>query len=74
MVNPLRWWNLNLMERAVDSGLVIVTDECGEMIAHNASANWLFENLEDRRQLPVDRYMEKTCRHVIPTGPKTNRY
>lgn len=50
--------------------LVVVTDERGIIIQHNASNPWLFENLENLRQIPVGAFMDKTCTRVHPTGPK----
>jgi len=50
--------------------LVVVTDERGVIIQHRASTPWLFDNLEDLRQIPVGAFMDKTCTRVHPTGPK----
>jgi hypothetical protein len=54
--------------------LVVVTDKRGKIVAHSTSAKWLYENLENLKQLPVGRYMDKTCQRIIPSGPKAGNY
>ncbi len=54
--------------------LVIVTDKRGNIIAHSTSAKWLYENLENLKKMPVGRYMDKTCRRIIPSGPESGIY
>lgn len=54
--------------------LVVVTDARGEIIAHSASAKWLIENLENLKQVPIGRFMDKTCTRIVPSGPKATRY
>jgi len=52
--------------------LITITDERGKIIGHRESNKWLFENLENLRQLPVGKYMDKSCTRVHPTSPKAN--
>jgi len=54
--------------------LITITDERGKIIDYRASNEWLFENLDNLKKLPVGRYMDKTCTRVHPTSPKSNRY
>jgi hypothetical protein len=54
--------------------LVVVTDSRGKIIAHSAPKKWMFENLENLRQLSVGNYMDKTCTRVFPSRPTTNFY
>ncbi len=54
--------------------LVVVTDERGKIIAHAGSGKWLFENLENLRNLPVGAYMDKTCVRTHPSGLKATLY
>lgn len=56
------------------SYLVVVTDARGKIIAHQTPNDWLFENVDKLRQMPVGRYMDKTCTRVFPTRPITNKY
>jgi len=56
------------------SFLVVVTDARGKIIAHETPKKWLFDNLENLRQIPVGRYFDKTCTRVSPTGPKQIYY
>jgi hypothetical protein len=70
------YFSLDDIDRGVtDSGsLIVVTDKRGEIIEYKASAKWLYENLEALRQIPVGRYMDKTCTRAFPTGPPRTRY
>ncbi|MEN8254627.1 MAG: SHD1 domain-containing protein [Verrucomicrobiota bacterium] len=54
--------------------LVTVTDLRGKIIGHEESNEWLYENLERLKQLPVGAYMDKNCNRVFPTSPKRTRY
>ena len=54
--------------------LITVTDERGKIIDYRTSNDWLFENLNNLKQLPVSRYMDKTCSRVHPSSPKANYY
>lgn len=49
--------------------LLILTDERGEVILQQASANWLFPNLGNLRKLQVGNFLDDTCARVYPTGP-----
>lgn len=49
--------------------LLILTDERGELIQQQSSANWIFPNLENLRKLQVGNYLDDTCARVYPTGP-----
>ena len=50
--------------------LVVVTDSRGEIIAHKASSEKFFENLENLRRVPVGRYFDDECNRVPPSRPK----
>lgn len=52
--------------------LVLLTDSRGEIIAHNSTANWLMENLDELRNRGVGNYINKKCERVYPTGPRQN--
>lgn len=54
--------------------LVVITDRRGEIIEHTGTGKWLFENIENLKQLPVGAFMDKECNRVFPTGPKRTRY
>jgi hypothetical protein len=54
--------------------LVVITDSRDKIIAHETSKKWLFENLENLKQIPVGRYFDKTCTRVGPTRPKPFDY
>jgi len=49
--------------------LIIISDERGEIIQHQASNPWLWEHLENLRKLPVGAYMDKNCVRTFPTPP-----
>lgn len=72
--NPVMVMNYELLSQRngnkYKGNLVVVTDERGVIIQHRASTPWLFDNLEDLRQIPVGAFMDKTCTRVHPTGPK----
>ena len=57
--------------RKYASYLVVVTDERGKIIAYETPKKWLFENLENLREIPVGRYFDDTCTRVGPTRPKS---
>ena len=54
--------------------LITVTDQRGEIIEYKTTAKWLYENRDALAQLPVGRFMDRSCRRVFPTGPKRTRY
>ncbi len=56
--------------RKYSSYLVVVTDARGEIIAHETPKKWLFDNLENLREVPVGKCIDKTCTRVGPTRPK----
>jgi len=56
--------------RKYSSYLVVVTDLRGKIIAHETPKKWLFENLENLRQVPVGKCIDKTCTRVGPSRPK----
>lgn len=58
----------------IAESLVIVTDVRGEIVAHNSTANWLVDNLEELKERRVGQFLDKTCSRVYPTGPKATRY
>jgi len=54
--------------------VITVTDSRGKIIRHKATSEWLYENLENLKGLPLGAYMDKTCTRVFPTGPKRTLY
>ncbi|RKX43790.1 MAG: hypothetical protein DRP64_07700, partial [Verrucomicrobia bacterium] len=52
------------------SYLVVVTDSRGKIIAHETPKKWLFENLENLREISVGNFIDKTCTRVGPSRPK----
>ena len=56
------------------SYLVVITDSRGKIIAYKTPKKWLFENLENLKQIPVGRYFDKSCTRVSPTPPKPFSY
>lgn len=58
-----------------DSGcLVVVTDPRGKIIEYYSSQKWLFEHVDNLKDLSIGNYMDKSCVRVYPTGPKRTRY
>jgi len=58
-----------------DGYLLIVKDSRGEIIAHRTtSGEYLLENLENLKALPVGAYFDKTCTRCSPTRPKPYGY
>ncbi len=53
--------------------LVIVRDERGEVIAHNTTKNWLYDNFDKLEKLPLGAWLDNTCTRVHPTSPKDIR-
>jgi len=49
--------------------LIIITDERGKIIQHKTSHKWLFENLENLKNLPVGKHFDKRCIRVGPPRP-----
>ncbi|MDF7823582.1 SHD1 domain-containing protein [Pontiellaceae bacterium B12227] len=58
----------------VAESLVLLRDERGKIVAHSASAKWLFEHLDNLDRLAVGNFLDKECKRVYPTGPKATRY
>ena len=56
------------------SYLVVVTDARGKIIVHKTPKKWLFENLENLKQLATGNYFDKSCTRVGPTSPKPFYY
>jgi len=52
---------------AYDGFLITVTDERGSIIAHRASSKFLFENMENLKQLSPHNYFDRDCLRVFPT-------
>lgn len=57
-----------------DTGLVVVTDKRGKIIAHSASRKWLLEHVDALRILPVNAYFDQEGRRVLPTNTISHRY
>ena len=54
--------------------LVVITDPRGKIIAHKTPKKWLFENLENLKEVPLGKCFDKTCTRVGPTRPKPFHY
>lgn len=50
--------------------LILVTDVRGEVVGHNSTRKWLFENRELIKKLPVGAWFNEDCIRVHPTSPK----
>ena len=50
--------------------LILVRNEYGQIIAHEESANWLYENHENLQKLRMGNYMDKQCIRRYPVRPK----
>ena len=53
--------------------LVIVRDQRGEIIAHNTSKNWLFDNFDKLSALPLGAWLNDECIRVHPTPARDVR-
>lgn len=51
--------------------IIIVTDERGEIIAHEESSNWLYNNLDNLKKLSSGNYMDQTCARRYPIRPES---
>jgi len=49
--------------------LITITDERGVIIDYKASHEWLFENLEHLKKIPVGKHFNKKCERVGPPRP-----
>ncbi len=52
---------------AYDGYLITITDERGEIITHRASSKFLFENMENLKQLSPRNYFDRDCKRTLPT-------
>jgi hypothetical protein len=52
--------------------LVLVWDERGEIVAHSASSDWLYEKREKLMKLGVGMFFDDNGDRVYPTGPEPN--
>ena len=60
--------------RKYSSFLVVITDSRGKIIAYKTPKKFLFENLENLKEVPLGKYFDKTCTRVGPTRPITLSY
>ena len=51
------------------SFLVTISDKHGKIIQYATPKKWLFTHLENLKQVPVGRFMDKTCTRVHPECP-----
>lgn len=51
--------------------LVLVTDELGNLVAHEESSNWLFNNVENMKKLKIGNYFDKHGERQPPIRPAT---
>ena len=54
--------------------LITLTDKRGKIIQYKTSSPWLWDHLNNLKNIPIGRYMDKTCVRVHPTSPKATRY
>ena len=59
---------------AYKGNLITITDKRGRVIQYSASSDWLWDHIENLKELPVGRFMDKTATRVHPTSPKPARY
>lgn len=52
--------------------IVLVFDQRGELIANRSSKNWLFENREKLRKLPIGAFFDNTCIRRHASSPRPN--
>lgn len=53
--------------------IIVVTDERGEIVAHNESSNWLWDNFDNLTKLRKGNYLDQTCARRYPIRPETMR-
>ncbi len=51
------------------SYLVTITDERGKIIQYSTPSKWLFEHLENLKEIPVGKFMDKHCLRTHPECP-----
>jgi hypothetical protein len=49
--------------------LITITDERGKIIQYKTSHEWLFENMENLKKVPVGKHFNKDCNRVGPPRP-----
>ena len=49
--------------------LIVITDVRGKIIQYETSREWLFENLDNLRKLPVGKHFNNQCVRVGPPRP-----
>jgi hypothetical protein len=49
-------------------GMILIYDERGEVIAHKEVRDWLFDNREKLRELPVGSFIDRECNRIHPSG------
>ncbi len=57
--------------REYAGNLVTITDKRGVIIGYSASNEWLYDNIENLKQLPLNAYFDETCTRQYPTPPKS---
>ncbi len=50
--------------------LVTITDERGYVIQHKATHEFLFENLENLKKVPIGKHFDSSCSRTMPTRPR----
>lgn len=56
------------------ANVVVMYDKLGRIMHYSASNEWMFEQLDKLKKIPVGRYFNNMCERVIPTSPKAQRY
>ena len=50
--------------------LVTVTDERGKIVQYATPYNWIFDQLENLKKIPIGKHFNKECIRVFPPRPK----
>ena len=56
------------------SNVVVMYDKLGRIMHQSASNEWMFEQLDKLKKIPVGRYFNDRCERVFPASPKAQRY
>ncbi len=59
-------WEGNRRGRRFKGHMIVVTDERGEIIAHDLTNDWFLDIIEPLRNFPVGRHFDKTGARVYP--------
>ena len=57
----------------LSESLILVVDQAGNTVAYDSSKNWLYQNLDKLKMLPVGAWLNRTCTRVHPTPPRDTK-